>query len=103
MVVSRNVIPAKKWHYSDLPEDDDESDGEGAIFLPSPTRPRVGGHHRAGGHGGDGQKKETLLSVTCQILFPFLIAGMGMVAAGLVLDLVQHWKVPTGIELSLNI
>jgi len=28
-----------------------------------------------------------------QILFPFLIAGLGMVAAGIVLDTVQHWTV----------
>ena len=28
-----------------------------------------------------------------EILFPFLVAGLGMVGAGLVLDIVQHWKV----------
>ncbi|KAI6217452.1 hypothetical protein M3Y99_01767000 [Aphelenchoides fujianensis] len=27
-----------------------------------------------------------------QVLFPFIIAGMGMVAAGILLDAVQHWK-----------
>ena len=28
-----------------------------------------------------------------QIFIPFLLAGLGMVAAGIVLDVVQHWKV----------
>ena len=28
-----------------------------------------------------------------QIFFPFLLAGLGMVAAGIVLDVVQHWTV----------
>jgi solute carrier family 41 len=28
-----------------------------------------------------------------QVLLPFLVAGVGMVAAGLVLDEVQHWSV----------
>lgn len=35
--------------------------------------------------------QETFLSITLQIFFPFLIAGLGMVGAGLVLDVVQHW------------
>ena len=32
-------------------------------------------------------------SIAIQILFPFLVAGCGMVAAGIVLDIVQHWNV----------
>jgi len=36
---------------------------------------------------------ESFLSVTLQIFFPFLVAGLGMVGAGLVLDVVQHWGV----------
>lgn len=31
--------------------------------------------------------------ITIQVFFPFLIAGLGMVGAGLVLDIVQHWEV----------
>lgn len=27
-----------------------------------------------------------------QVVFPFSIAGVGMVCAGVVLDIVQHWK-----------
>ncbi len=37
--------------------------------------------------------QESFLSITLQIFFPFLVAGMGMVGAGLVLDVVQHWRV----------
>ncbi|CAG0913426.1 unnamed protein product [Notodromas monacha] len=36
---------------------------------------------------------ESALTFACQVCVPFLIAGMGMVAAGLYLDVVQHWKV----------
>lgn len=38
-------------------------------------------------------KQETLVSITLEILLPFLAAGFGMVAAGVVLDTVQHWPV----------
>uniref|UniRef100_H2ZNE7 SLC41A/MgtE integral membrane domain-containing protein n=1 Tax=Ciona savignyi TaxID=51511 RepID=H2ZNE7_CIOSA len=37
--------------------------------------------------------KESLCTLAIQIVFPFLMAGMGMVAAGVVLDKVQHWNV----------
>ncbi len=36
---------------------------------------------------------ESFMSITLQILFPFTVAGLGMVGAGIVLDIVQHWKV----------
>uniref|UniRef100_A0A8D0GEG8 Solute carrier family 41 member n=1 Tax=Sphenodon punctatus TaxID=8508 RepID=A0A8D0GEG8_SPHPU len=36
---------------------------------------------------------ETSLSIACQIFVPFLFAGLGMVAAGLLMDIVQHWDV----------
>ncbi|KAJ9581568.1 hypothetical protein L9F63_023251, partial [Diploptera punctata] len=36
---------------------------------------------------------ETYLSIAIQVFIPFLIAGFGMVGAGLVLDVVQHWIV----------
>ena len=48
-------------------------------------------------HGGPSnlfdQQNESFLSISVQILFPFLIAGLGMVGAGIVLDIVQHWPV----------
>lgn len=33
--------------------------------------------------------EETACSITCQVFIPFMIAGMGTVAAGLLLDIVQ--------------
>ena len=36
---------------------------------------------------------ETFWSISIQIFIPFLIAGLGMVGAGLILDVVQHWPV----------
>lgn len=40
-------------------------------------------------HVRDVLPKESFMSITLQIFFPFLIAGLGMVGAGLVLDTVQ--------------
>lgn len=37
------------------------------------------------------EQPESMLSTGIQILFPFLLAGCGMVAAGLVLDMVTEW------------
>ncbi|XP_078394183.1 solute carrier family 41 member 3-like, partial [Cetorhinus maximus] len=36
---------------------------------------------------------ETSLSIVSQVLLPCLVAGLGMVAAGLVMDVIQHWAV----------
>ncbi|XP_030748814.1 solute carrier family 41 member 1-like isoform X2 [Sitophilus oryzae] len=41
----------------------------------------------------DDEIKETYFSITIQVFIPFLIAGFGMVMAGLVLDKIQHWPV----------
>ncbi|XP_054710624.1 solute carrier family 41 member 1-like [Uloborus diversus] len=38
-------------------------------------------------------KEETVCSITCQVFVPFMIAGFGTVAAGLLLDIVQNWNV----------
>uniref|UniRef100_UPI00398E7F11 solute carrier family 41 member 1 isoform X2 n=1 Tax=Pristiophorus japonicus TaxID=55135 RepID=UPI00398E7F11 len=40
-----------------------------------------------------GFRRENGLTITGQVLLPFLLAGCGMVAAGLVMDIVQHWAV----------
>ncbi|XP_077582132.1 solute carrier family 41 member 1 [Stigmatopora nigra] len=37
--------------------------------------------------------KETSFSIGLQVVIPFLLAGFGTVAAGMVLDIVQHWTV----------
>lgn len=54
-----------------------ESDDLGTDQDPSPSEPL----------------KETSFSIGLQVLFPFLLAGFGTVAAGMVLDIVQHWQV----------
>ncbi|XP_068453414.1 solute carrier family 41 member 1 [Clinocottus analis] len=38
-------------------------------------------------------EEESSIAICLQVLFPYLLAGMGMVMAGMVLDDVQHWKV----------
>ena len=39
------------------------------------------------------EDNESFCSITIEIMFPFIVAGLGMVGAGLVLDIVQHWVV----------
>jgi hypothetical protein len=39
------------------------------------------------------QHEESFWSITFQVMFPFTVAGLGMVGAGIVLDIVQHWLV----------
>lgn len=41
----------------------------------------------------DNENEETLWATLVQMFIPFLLAGFGMVAASLLLDLVQHWQV----------
>ncbi|XP_072276635.1 solute carrier family 41 member 3 isoform X2 [Pyxicephalus adspersus] len=36
---------------------------------------------------------ETFFSIAAQVLVPFLLSGYGMVAAGLLMDIFQHWDV----------
>ena len=36
---------------------------------------------------------ESIRKVGCEICFPFLLAGLGMVLAGALLDYVQYWPV----------
>ncbi|CAG6021072.1 unnamed protein product [Menidia menidia] len=37
--------------------------------------------------------EESSIAICLQVVFPYLLAGMGMVMAGMVLDSVQHWEV----------
>lgn len=39
------------------------------------------------------QDEETSFGIMLQVIFPYLVAGLGMVGAGVVLDVVQHWRV----------
>ncbi|KAF5272827.1 hypothetical protein FQR65_LT00423 [Abscondita terminalis] len=45
------------------------------------------------GSDAEDQIQETYFSIAIQVFIPFLIAGFGMVFAGLVLDRIQHWPV----------
>ncbi|XP_074952087.1 solute carrier family 41 member 3 isoform X1 [Phalacrocorax aristotelis] len=38
-------------------------------------------------------KEESAIAICLQVLLPYLLAGLGMVLAGMVLDYVQHWDV----------
>ncbi|CAB4056875.1 SLC41A [Lepeophtheirus salmonis] len=72
-----------KWEDEDDDEfitlDADESD-ENVLVLDPTTKPK--------------EDNETALWITFQIFIPFILAGFGMVGAGLVLDsVVQHWEV----------
>ncbi|XP_055725621.1 solute carrier family 41 member 3-like isoform X2 [Salvelinus fontinalis] len=40
-----------------------------------------------------GYLPESAWLILAQILLPYVVAGLGMVAAGIVMDLVQHWEV----------
>jgi len=73
------LFPGKKQTRQIL-SDDSEDSGTGHEFIPKVI-------------DGYDSESEGLLITFFQILFPFLVAGMGMVAAGLVLDKVQHWCV----------
>ena len=41
----------------------------------------------------DNNDHESIRKVACEICFPFLLAGFGMVLAGTLLDYVQYWPV----------
>jgi len=38
-------------------------------------------------------KNESMIQIALEMLFPFILAGIGMVLAGLLFDHVQHWEV----------
>ena len=38
-------------------------------------------------------KNESMFQIALEMLFPFILAGIGMVLAGLLFDHVQHWDV----------
>jgi len=78
-----------------------DQDDEAAL-LPS-TRCKIKNEDDGSSNSGGGEvifisssqevKPETMFTIGFQMLFPFLVAGFGMVAAGITLDRVQHWRV----------
>eukprot|EP00096_Caligus_rogercresseyi_P000961 TRINITY_DN11546_c0_g1_i1.p1 TRINITY_DN11546_c0_g1~~TRINITY_DN11546_c0_g1_i1.p1 ORF type:complete len:508 (-),score=151.65 TRINITY_DN11546_c0_g1_i1:480-2003(-) len=74
-------------------KDDEEEDEEFIHLSESMDDVRVVPSSSSGSSSGEDEKEETALWITFQIFIPFLLAGLGMVGAGLVLDSVQHWEV----------
>ncbi|XP_074490243.1 solute carrier family 41 member 2 [Sebastes fasciatus] len=54
---------------------------------------RLSGSTRAKDAGGSGAPAESICSMVLQILVPFLLAGLGTVSAGMLLEVVQNWDV----------
>lgn len=62
--------------------------------LPVPLVPAPASRKPAEEKGAEAKpREESSWAICLQVLFPYLLAGMGMVMAGLVLDGVQHWEV----------
>ncbi|XP_050394026.1 solute carrier family 41 member 1 [Patella vulgata] len=68
---------------------DDDSDGSSENEITEHTEEEI--------HGTEDslivKQDESALSITLQVSLPFIIAGFGTVGAGMVLDIVQHWRV----------
>ena len=71
-------------HLNDV-EDQDLVTDDGATVRLITTGPNGNAFHH--------ESQESFCSITLEIMFPFIIAGLGMVGAGIVLDIVQHWPV----------
>ncbi|XP_047452719.1 solute carrier family 41 member 2 [Mugil cephalus] len=85
-----NVFPLNSGlHYE--PRDYTETDS----LLPNElySGSRFGGSARAKAAEGSGAPAESFCSMVLQILVPFLLAGLGTICAGLLLDMVQNWEV----------
>ena len=85
---------SKEWVYSPVEA------GDGALLLPSLDRDTADSSEDEELYSADDNPGAELepgeeagwWATLLQILFPFLLAGLGMVAAGLVLDIVQVEK-----------
>lgn len=72
------------------------ADEEVVVVDQEPLLPRRLSSGDGGGKANGGlvsDKPEPLWTVAVQVFVPFLIAGFGTVGAGLVLDVIQHWRV----------
>lgn len=106
-----NVDPATKPLYAITPTDSVASMEESSVASPSGDHTAISMHESnsttalqpdAGGNKKNQDSSESLLSQTrkekwltilLQVCPPYLIAGLGMVAAGIMLDTVKEWKV----------
>lgn len=64
-------------------------DGPNDLLLPPPTIPPKKPVEERTKTAQTKIEEESAISICLQVLFPYLLAGMGMVMAGMVLDSVQ--------------
>lgn len=64
-------------------------DGQNDLLLPPPTIPPKKPVEERTKTAQAKIEDESAISICLQVLFPYLLAGMGMVMAGMVLDSVQ--------------
>ena len=78
-------------------EDKEESPGSHSSAEMELKQRKVGKDENDGGSDDFSEQKvieeEKMSTVLGQVTLPYLVAGLGMVAAGLLLDKVQHWQV----------
>lgn len=80
-------------------EDDSEEGGRTDVqrLIPSPVNSDgivyIGGKRDTQRSEAADADDESVWSISIQMFIPFLLAGFGMVAASLLLDVVQHWPV----------
>ncbi|XP_018017979.1 solute carrier family 41 member 1 isoform X2 [Hyalella azteca] len=105
---ARDTSKNNAWHHkrgaSEGDAEYDQSGGAGAGRAGGEdgiSGPAVGADgHLLQAHDGrvfvesaEEPETESSLAILMQVMLPFLVAGLGMVGAGLVLDIVQHWDV----------
>ncbi|XP_012227281.1 solute carrier family 41 member 1-like [Linepithema humile] len=93
-----NIVDVNNMELEISSEDEsDENESDIRRLIPSPVD-----NESVNYNGGkrDNQRDETenvddenVWSISIQMFIPFLLAGFGMVAASLLLDVVQHWPV----------
>jgi len=77
--------------YKPISTDDFDEDNEKSILLPNGELRIIKEKDRDVDIRISAEEKS--LNIALQVFFPFLVAGLGTVAAGLLLDVVQHWIV----------
>lgn len=96
-VVGVNIATVTTVTATTAPEPDEKSNDEDCAQVPifdeaatdGGRLPDVVAESKIYGVTGEDEPIESYLAITIQVFIPFLIAGLGMVGAGLVLDLVQ--------------
>lgn len=78
-------------------ENSDENSNEGASFLSKNKkvldRQRRDSGHSMISHCSEHPEDESALTIAKQVFVPYVMAAIGLVGAGLFLDIIQHWEV----------